>query len=187
FILYNTVGLHFENAEYEKEFYTNKLNVNYRYKNIILSLLLKNHSQINFESIQVITAKLEGSLNFFPLLYPYYRLYQESLVSKKLENQNHKDLIEIIEFDVASTDELHLEGNHKKIDLYKYLTFILSDFLKKQDRQKVYRIGIYSRKGVIFEQQLAVDLKKSIEILPYYDYEINENNENTGNIDLLLV
>lgn len=179
FILFNYAGVHFKTEQKEKEFFTKKVTANYLYPKFLFSLLSKEVYQINTCDLNWFSLKIEGSIHYFDLLYPYFYLYGEFFNPQWKRSPRFNILIAQIE------EELMQESNLRKFlntKVSEFLVHSLSLFQKNYFKETMYRIGISSIKGTFYEKQLCDDLKKSIEILPYYEFDNTKKS-----IDLLIV
>lgn len=181
FLIFNdSLELNFESPSDEENFYTHELKINYTFHPFILSILTKKNYNIAPRNIEIISLKIEGSLKYYDILFPYYYFYREFFNPNLKNSKRFKILVEMYKKDFSSF--LETESFITDNNIYEFLAHITSDFQKEYFASTIFTIGIYSSKGPLFEEQLCNEIKESIEVYPYYQL----NNRN-GQVDLLLV
>lgn len=166
FLVFNMTSLHFANEEVEKTFFTNELIEDYQYQSFILTILMKESYNISSNSLEVLSVKIEGSIHFSNLLYPYY-YFSRSLVTPKLHRSDY--LAKIRRFLEQDFETMFDKSNLKKEWIYELLAHVTLSFQKSYVENTNFNIGVYSIRGGIFEAQYCEEIKKAINIVPYYN------------------
>ncbi|MFP7291519.1 helix-turn-helix domain-containing protein [Enterococcus hirae] len=166
FLIFNMTSIHFANAEEEKKFFTNELIEDYQYQSFILSILMKEPYNISSNSLEVLSVKIEGSIHFSSLIYPYY-YFSRSILTPKLNRSDYlkkiKEALKKDFKDLFNTNDLQKEW------IYELLAYVALSFQKSYVENTNINIGVYSIRGGIFESQYCREIKKAINIVPYYD------------------
>ncbi|MEY8500485.1 helix-turn-helix domain-containing protein [Enterococcus avium] len=182
FLLFNTIEIHFESIKDEFSFFKYKVKPNFSYHTLILSILLKAEYAIDSQNLIQTVLKVEGSLHYYNLLYPYFDLYGEFFNPKLKKSPKFQKLILQFKKDFNSffQKEIHLSNVNEKI--FEFLAHVVSAFQKEYFPNTYYRIGVYSMKGTVFEKKICEELSKAIEIVPYSEFE---NSDDV--LDLLII
>ncbi|MFQ7233298.1 MAG: helix-turn-helix domain-containing protein [Enterococcus hulanensis] len=173
-LFFNTVGFHFETAEDEEVFFKSSVKAKFCYQNFILSLLLKEEYCIDSQNLPQTALKIEGSIHYYNLLYPFFYFYEEFFNPKLKESPKFQNLISFFKEDFNSFFQKEL-GEKVDEEIFEFLAHIVSAFQKDYFSNHSYKIGVYSMKGTIFEKRLCDEIYKAIEILPYSEFKTNES------------
>lgn len=181
FFLFNPIGVHFENLDAERNFYATQLKANYSFQNLILSLLVHEDSSIEPEQFQMAVLKIEGTLQYNNLLYPYFYLYGEFFNPKLNNSEKFEEEVSNFMKDFGS----FFSQNEEVLvtdSLYNFLFYSISSFRKGPAQVLDYTLGVYSIKGSSYEDQICKKLANSIKIIPYHCFS-----KEMEEIDLLLI
>lgn len=178
-LIFNTTGLHFNSCESEREFFTRKLNVDFKHKNLIFELIIKDYITPN--DINILSTKVESCLHFFTMLSPYYYLNRDffdfqaknSIYFNKIYGEIAKDCS-----DLLSYDHKHSELNSIIYDLIVYVVVSCQNTIIEKE---IITLGVYSSKGSLYENSFCSELNKAIRIVPCH--MIDEQEE----IDILII
>ena len=177
FIIFNMTSFHFKNTEEEKEFFSKEIIEDYQYESFILSVLMKQPYDVSSKFLEVLSVKMEGVIHFSSLIYPYYYLSRPMLTPKL----SHSEYLNNIKIAIKEDFEEIFESIYKNNEwIYELLANVIISFQKRYIGASVINIGVYSIRGSIFEVQYSEEVKKAINIVPYYSL-------NGKTADLLLV
>lgn len=180
FFAFNIYSYHFKNKEKQLLFYRDKIEVDYTYHSIILSVLLNPVYNISMSEIYAVALRLEGCIHFYSYLYPCFYFNDEFLSSKLMESSSFMNLVQHVKQDFCEV--LQSKEIFGKDKIYFFIAYIIQLFQKIDFKEPVYTVGVYSKKGGGYEKDFCEKLLKSIRIIPY-----TELCEEMMDIDLLII
>jgi len=138
---------------------------------------MKQPYDVSSKFLEVLSVKMEGVIHFSSLIYPYYYLSRPMLTPKL----SHSEYLNNIKIAIKEDFEEIFESIYKNNEwIYELLANVIISFQKRYIGASVINIGVYSIRGSIFEEQYSEEVKKAINIVPYYSL-------NGKTADLLLV
>ncbi len=179
YLISNMSPTHFKCYKSEYEFFNHEIITNYKHRKFITTILKKNHDILS-QNINILSFQAELSIHFYHILYPYYRFLAKNFSPKLHQYPDFKITYNLI--------KKHLTiplKHYEKLWLSKILTCLFIAFQNKSLSSPILNIGVYSIRGLHFEEKYCTKLKHAINIVPYCQLDTPANILLIDDIDLL--